>query len=608
MASHAAPRKHGWSAAASSGTAAATSTAAARTDEHDLGDDDSALAAPDRVPRFVRVNALHEGNRAPGSGAATAAMAGAVTLGDSAAVAAALGLLPAGAAVDDASAPPPPFDASCVRPVAWLPRAYGVYSLPPGLPLAGTPAVRDGRLAGVDAASLAAVAALDVRPGHAVLDLCAAPGAKLAAVAQALAGAGDLVGVDVSLPRLGTACTLARRYRLVTPGAPRPGWRCRLYHCDGTAWADAVGTPAGVTAVGVQPSAPPQLPPLPVLDSLVEALFRKPHHAALRGLPPPFVPRPPAVAGVAQRLAITSSSGGGAALLEWMRRAQRGDKGPDTDEPRSAAADDSADAPPSAKRPRTDDAPASSSGAPPSPAQVLMAALTAPPPVQYDRVLVDAQCTHDASARHVAKAMRRAEAAGEGDGSGRDCCGPCDDTCGDGDSPPAASAAAASSSSSAAAATTAATSTSLRDTQRGLLLAGYRCLRPGGILVYATCSMSVAQNEEVMSWLLATEPLVAVVPLTTAGDPQPETAPPLPPTGLTPAQEAAWWQATHAALRHPPWTLAPTTFGSGDGGGTARFDPRTSGTSGLFLARLTKRAPAASPSAAAAGTTTAATV
>lgn len=567
---------------------------------HDAGE----LAAPERVPRFVRVNTLHDANRSS-------------RLDDAAAVAAALGLPPPLSASTTAAASAA-LDASCVRPVAWLPRTYGVYSLPPGLPLASTPAVREGRLAGVDAASLAAVAALDAQPGHDVLDLCAAPGAKLAAVAQAMGQVGDLVGADVSLRRLGTACTLSRRYRLVSPGeAWPPCWRYRLYHCDGTAWADAVGAPPAGAPAALPPSAPPAPTlVLPVLDSLVESMFRKPHHATLRGLPPPFVLRPPAVAGVAQRWGRGGGGrGSGVPLLEWLNSRYCRSEARKARAAQAAAVSDGTAAPPT-KRPRTDGADgegssssASSSGdAPLSPAaEVLTSSLTAPPPAQYHRVLVDAQCTHDASARHVAKARRRAadaRAAATGAASGSDDEADEFEAAGDDGGAEAAAHTSSSSASSAPlpgdgadgaplAPASGVATTSLRDTQRGLLLAGYRCLRPGGLLVYATCSGEAAQNEDIVAWLLRTQPDAALVPLptlfddysasSTAHDAPPPPQPPLPPAGHTPAAEAAWWQATHATLTRPPWTL-------GSDGCTARFEPRRSGTSGLFLARLTKRA------------------
>jgi 16S rRNA C967 or C1407 C5-methylase (RsmB/RsmF family) len=49
--------------------------------------------------------------------------------------------------------------------------------------------------------------------------------------------------------------------------------------------------------------------------------------------------------------------------------------------------------------------------------------------------------------------------------------------------------------------------------QKGLIASGYRLLRPGGILVYSTCSLSVAQNETVVQWLLDKEKDAFLIPL-----------------------------------------------------------------------------------------------
>lgn len=48
--------------------------------------------------------------------------------------------------------------------------------------------------------------------------------------------------------------------------------------------------------------------------------------------------------------------------------------------------------------------------------------------------------------------------------------------------------------------------------QRQLLQNGFRMLRPGGVLVYSTCSSDTAQNEDIVKWLLDTEPLANLEP------------------------------------------------------------------------------------------------
>lgn len=48
--------------------------------------------------------------------------------------------------------------------------------------------------------------------------------------------------------------------------------------------------------------------------------------------------------------------------------------------------------------------------------------------------------------------------------------------------------------------------------QRGLIASAFQALKPGGTLVYCTCSLSVKENEGVVEWLLRREPSADVVP------------------------------------------------------------------------------------------------
>lgn len=136
----------------------------------------------------------------------------------------------------------------------------------------------------------------------------------------------------------------------------------------------------------------------------------------------------------------------------------------------------------------------------------------------FDKVLVDADCTHDGSVRHVAKY--------EGQWGW--------DTLDSRLLNPTRLAA-------------------LEALQRSLLRNGFRLLRPGGTLVYSTCSFCRAQNEDVVAALLAAERHAELLEL---------------PDALQ-------------ALRVQPG-LVPRTF---------RMDPSSSETSGFFLARVRKRAP-----------------
>ena len=49
--------------------------------------------------------------------------------------------------------------------------------------------------------------------------------------------------------------------------------------------------------------------------------------------------------------------------------------------------------------------------------------------------------------------------------------------------------------------------------QRGLIRAAFACLKPGGILVYCTCSFGRRENEGAVEYLLRREPTARIVPL-----------------------------------------------------------------------------------------------
>jgi 16S rRNA C967 or C1407 C5-methylase (RsmB/RsmF family) len=134
----------------------------------------------------------------------------------------------------------------------------------------------------------------------------------------------------------------------------------------------------------------------------------------------------------------------------------------------------------------------------------------------YDRVLVDAECTHDGSIKHLSKfaswgwetfEKRFLE--------------------------PSRLA-------------------TLETLQRSLLRNGYARLRPGGRLIYSTCSFARRQNEDVVRWLLGEEPSARCVPL---------------------ADLSADAPSRPGGLEH-----------------TVRFEPCSSRTSALFIARIERTA------------------
>lgn len=114
-------------------------------------------------------------------------------------------------------------------------------------------------------------------------------------------------------------------------------------------------------------------------------------------------------------------------------------------------------------------------------------------PVTYDRVLVDAECTHDASYRHmafcgqVAKWRKR---------------GVCSDSPIESIQP---SGGLTLSHNIERVEDITANKLELMELQRGLLANGFNSLSEGGVLVYSTCSHDDAQNEDIVQWLLDTQ-------------------------------------------------------------------------------------------------------
>jgi len=84
---------------------------------------------------------------------------------------------------------------------------------------------KTGKVAGMDVASAAAVWALDLHEGEKVLDLCCAPGGKLALIAEEIGEKGLAVGVDKSVHRLDTCKSLISKYGIKN---------VQLYVGDGT--------------------------------------------------------------------------------------------------------------------------------------------------------------------------------------------------------------------------------------------------------------------------------------------------------------------------------------------------------------------------------------
>lgn len=74
--------------------------------------------------------------------------------------------------------------------------------LPPGIPVAKVPGYDEGLFLVQDPGTLVPAQLLNPQPGDRVLDLCAAPGGKTAALAEAMRGEGVLVAVDLHEDRI----------------------------------------------------------------------------------------------------------------------------------------------------------------------------------------------------------------------------------------------------------------------------------------------------------------------------------------------------------------------------------------------------------------------
>ena len=150
-------------------------------------------------------------------------------------------------------------------------------------------------------------------------------------------------------------------------------------------------------------------------------------------------------------------------------------------------------------------------------------------PKRFDRVLVDAECTHDGSVKHLAKYR---DAGWEGFSEKVL------------DSERLAQ---------------------LCTLQRGLIANGFRMLAPGGTLVYSTCSFCRAQNEDIVHWLVSEHaPGVAVL--------------------IAPPERHVRAMRLAEQGKRPNFCPSPGFITN-----TIRFDPIRSGTSGLFIARVTKK-------------------
>ncbi|XP_048334897.2 uncharacterized protein LOC107424447 isoform X1 [Ziziphus jujuba] len=334
--------------------------------------------------------------------------------------------------------------------VSWLP---GFYSLPPNIHIANSKAYQQGKIYGIDAASGAAVSALNISAGDHVLDLCAAPGAKLCLMLDLLGDLGSATGVDVSRHRLAACRTMLQKYA--------SGNRSRLFVADGTAFSlipirvqpDSKSCKynyIGESAFGEKVERFKEWTSRRTWKERKKAARARDTVALLPGIQQPeliFYGKHSGIVGLSKDELYQTHSDG-----DFL-----------------------------------------SSG--------------------YDKILVDAECTHDGSIKHIQKFEQwgwktlehRVLHAERTD--------------------------------------------SLTVLQLKLLTNGFRLLKAGGLLVYSTCSLTVAQNEDVVEQFLKENAFAE----------------------LQEIEAAKGWPCRSG--------LIPKTL---------RFDPLTSRTSGLFVAKFTK--------------------
>ncbi|KAM7520079.1 hypothetical protein LguiB_019041 [Lonicera macranthoides] len=333
-----------------------------------------------------------------------------------------------------------------VEKVDWLPNFY---SIPPQKQIANSKAYQEGKIYGIDAASGAAVSALGISAGDHVLDLCAAPGAKLCMISDLLGSSGSVTGVDVARHRLAACRTMLQKYAL--------GDLCRLFVADGTTFSllpvsVCSDSKSYESASGGK------------LDVYKEWTSRRPWKERKRASKAKLNGTSQVVPHIQDPELIFYGLHSGVVRLSKSELYQN--------------AHDN---------------------------EVLNCG--------YDKVLVDAECTHDGSIKHVQKfehwgwttMQRRVLDAERTD--------------------------------------------NLTTLQLQLLTNGFKLLKVGGSLVYSTCSLTVAQNEDVVEQFLLQNSSAELVEIDVAKD----------------------WPCKSGRI---PKTL--------------RFDPLTSQTSGLFVAKFTK--------------------
>ncbi|KAF1316564.1 tRNA cytosine-5-methylases and related enzymes of the nol1/nop2/sun superfamily, partial [Globisporangium splendens] len=308
--------------------------------------------------------------------------------------------------------------------VAWL---QGFYSLPVATPLARINLYKQGELYGIDISSGYAVTLLNIQPGEHVLDLCCAPGAKLTMMADLLELSGSVTGVDFSRQRIGACKQLVHKYKLIKKTA--------------AASEEATLKKETLEISGHDSAAEKDTPSLPATSWRCR-LF----HADGRTFNIGPKTECEQLADIETVLDTEEIAARGSARGQQQRKRKN----------KSARARD-------AKRPKVD--------------VVHDAAL-------YDKVLVDAECTHDGSIRHLQKndSLEKWKAYVENHLNDSEI-------------------------------------ERILKLQHALIRNGFKMLKAGGEMIYSTCSLSVKQNEDIVREFLKDEPGATLLPIDRTGIP-----------------------------------------------------------------------------------------
>ncbi|KAF9100247.1 hypothetical protein BGX23_000010 [Mortierella sp. AD031] len=428
--------------------------------------------------------------------------------------------------------------------------------------LRNTQAYKDGRIFGMDLSSGIAVYALDVQPGEHVLDICCAPGAKLCMIAGLLTNSGNVrsdrsgggnqlqmditgtvTGVDISPHRLSTCRSLLKRHRLQ---------QCaRLFQADGTTFS--VLRPSAIDTIRARIMANPSGAKKNAADGQTSAQGK-------RSLEDDEDEGEEHGQGESSQMAVDGGQESAARQQFHINTLES-----DSTFKRHRSTLETLKGLASGSTGRT----ALFNGTETNGGQEKVVPFFAPKILRndpqlhteaykYDKVIVDAECTHDGSIAHILKYEAWGWDSFHKNFMSQD------------------------------------RLDSLSNLQRGLLMNGFRLTKAGGIIVYSTCSLSRAQNEDIVAWFIAgmagravLEPLPKhALGIQTAACKRPCRSIVASALGLPTEMDASGQQAQWRGT--PQQEADMDQFQDHIQEMCLRYDPLASKTSGFFLARIRK--------------------